>query len=469
MVGFFLITSQIDATYSNSLDNAQYPIICESELGPLPKNLSFREEVDVNSDGRIDIIADNSWGVRALYINCGNDQYYCAILCKKVLSMNSDKKNGWHSIYIIHDNIIIDGQLYKYTHLLLEHEKDGKEFNFDILIEHDGISYNIPFPYCKSLGIYAPRYRFDPGVQIAEKNTIQKVKVLDYEYKKNSYCHIITENQFSYGILGVDFTDINRDGILDAILYYKDPHGTGQVLFGGLLLNDGSNNFIFVTEMILGSFTKDYPLKSQDIIINGKRFTAIVYKLPIDIRYDKFDKRDQYDLYIYQPELKEFIHLPALPGKDRSTFVPLDQKKFEDIVNPPLLRKDPSRISKTDEVAILKLVEDYENTLIKAINNNDFPLVEKYLTPGSNLYKAQKDLVANLSKKGIQEKLIDYKVEKIETSDQANVYKVYVFEKIGIKRPGKPEFTASEFRWVYTVVLDNGKYTLSEISKWDGG
>lgn len=58
----------------------------------------------------------------------------------------------------------------------------------------------------------------------------------------------------------------------------------------------------------------------------------------------------------------------ALPGKDKSTFIPLDNKKFEDIVNPPILRKDPSRISKTDEAAILKLIEDYENALIKAIN-----------------------------------------------------------------------------------------------------
>jgi hypothetical protein len=64
--------------------------------------------------------------------------------------------------------------------------------------------------------------------------------------------------------------------------------------------------------------------------------------------------------------------------------------------------------------------------------------------------------------------LSGYKVEKIETTGQANVYKVYVFEKIGVKRPVKPEFTASEFRWAYTVILDNGKYTLSEISKWDG-
>ncbi|NLD26174.1 MAG: hypothetical protein GX661_02310, partial [Acholeplasmataceae bacterium] len=174
----FLVTDQINTTYSNSLDNAQYPIICKSELGPLPKNLSFREEVDVNSDGRIDIIAKNCWGIRALYINCGNGQYYRTIRSNAVIRVKPDKKNGWHSISIIHDNIIIDGQLYKYTHLLLEHEKDGQAFKFDILIEHDGISYKIPFPYCKSLGIFAPRYRFNSEILIVEKNTIQKVKVL---------------------------------------------------------------------------------------------------------------------------------------------------------------------------------------------------------------------------------------------------------------------------------------------------
>mgnify|MGYP007126177616 CR=1 FL=1 len=84
VVGILLI-SQIDTTYSNSLNNEQYPIICKSELGPLPKNLSFRREVDVNSDGRIDIIAKYAWGVRALYINCGNGQYYRAILCNHAI------------------------------------------------------------------------------------------------------------------------------------------------------------------------------------------------------------------------------------------------------------------------------------------------------------------------------------------------------------------------------------------------
>jgi len=476
MVGIFLITSQIDATYSNSLDNAQYPIICESELGPLPKNLSFRREVDINSDGRIDIIADNSWGAWSLYINCGNDEYYRAILSNDALGVKPDKKNGWHSISIVYDSVIIDGQLYKYTHLPLEHEKDGKINEFYVSIEHDGISYKMPFSYSQKLGIHASRYWFDCNIHVREGDYIQKIDTIYFELSKNNLYQIKVDAQESYLIKGVRFADLNYDGILDAVLNYEERHGSGASEYSALLLNNGDNSFIFAGEIRLGRIGLSFPKpENREITINGSRFIAIVYQEPIFIRPGEEDEilkhiiPDKYDLYIYQPELKEFIHLPALPGKDKSTFIPLDKKKFEDIVNPPLLRKDPSRISKTDEVAILKLIKDYENTLIKAINNNDFSIVEKQLTPGSNLYKAQKDLVANLSKKGIQEKLVDYKVEKIETSDQANAYKVYVFEKIGIKRPGKLEFTASEFRWVYTVVLDNGKYTLSEISKWDGG
>ncbi|NLW46327.1 MAG: hypothetical protein GXY86_03170, partial [Firmicutes bacterium] len=474
MVGIFLITSQIDATYSNSLDNAQYPIICESELGPLPKNLSFRREVDINSDGRIDIIADNSWGAWSLYINCGNDEYYRAILSNDALGVKPDKKNGWHSISIVYDSVIIDGQLYKYTHLPLEHEKDGKINEFYVSIEHDGISYKMPFSYSQKLGIHASRYWFDCNIHVREGDYIQKIDTIYFELSKNNLYQIKVDAQESYLIKGVRFADLNYDGILDAVLNYEERHGSGASEYSALLLNNGDNSFIFAGEIRLGRIGLSFPKpENREITINGSRFIAIVYQEPIFIRPGEEDEilkhiiPDKYDLYIYQPELKEFIHLPALPGKDKSTFIPLDKKKFEDIVNPPLLRKDPSRISKTDEVAILKLIKDYENTLIKAINNNDFSIVEKQLTPGSNLYKAQQDLVANLSKRGIQEKLIDYQVEKIETTGEANAYKVYVYEKIGIKRPGKLEFTASEFRWVYTVIFDNGKYTLSEISKWD--
>jgi hypothetical protein len=63
---------------------------------------------------------------------------------------------------------------------------------------------------------------------------------------------------------------------------------------------------------------------------------------------------------------------------------------------------------------------------------------------------------------------LGYKVEAIKTTDQANFYQVYVSEKIGIKRSDKADFAVSEFRWVYTVVADGAKYSLSDIAKWDG-
>jgi hypothetical protein len=76
--------------------------------------------------------------------------------------------------------------------------------------------------------------------------------------------------------------------------------------------------------------------------------------------------------------------------------------------------------------------------------------------------------VAKLYQKKIRENLVEYKVEKIKTTDQSNVYQVYVSEKIGIKRLDKADFAVSEFRWIYTVGLDGNKYSLSDIAKWDG-
>jgi hypothetical protein len=64
--------------------------------------------------------------------------------------------------------------------------------------------------------------------------------------------------------------------------------------------------------------------------------------------------------------------------------------------------------------------------------------------------------------------LVSYRVEKIKTTGQANVYQVYVTEKIGIKRVNKKDFTVSKFSWVYAVIADGGKYGLSDIAKWDG-
>jgi hypothetical protein len=279
---------------------------------------------------------------------------------------------------------------------------------------------------------------------------------------------------------GVYFTELNHDGSLDAVLLYWEcyNHGAGEP-YAALLLNGGENRFVLSGIVALGpgdliESKPPYQFQTQEITINGNRFTAIVYKPPFVIRpWEKTLKPKpappkHYELYIYHSILKEFVHIAALPGDAKSSFVPLDQKKFEVIFNHPLLRKVAgSDVTKADESAISTLIDNYEKSLVNAINNNNFSLVAKYLTHGSNLYQSQKALVAKLHQKKTQEKLVGFKVEKIKTTDQANVYQVYVSEKIGLKRHDKGDFVVSEFRWVYSVVADGPTYSLSDITKWD--
>ena len=113
-----------------------------------------------------------------------------------------------------------------------------------------------------------------------------------------------------------------------------------------------------------------------------------------------------------------------------------------------------------------KLIHQYEISLVKAINTNNFSLVAKTLTPGSPLYQSQKQLVANLYRKRIQEDLNDYQVKKIRMVAPGS-YKVYVYERVGIKYPNQKEFVEKKYYWAYTVVEKGDQLTLSDIEKWE--
>lgn len=120
-----------------------------------------------------------------------------------------------------------------------------------------------------------------------------------------------------------------------------------------------------------------------------------------------------------------------------------------------------------DKVKVEEALDNYENKLIEAINNNDFKLVEPWLYPDSKIYIAQKKLVADLNKKQIKEKLVSYSVEKIENS-YYNIIKAYVTENIAIKYPQK-DYETKVFNWVYTLKYDyeSQRYRLTYIDKWD--
>ncbi|MGE5328214.1 MAG: WG repeat-containing protein [Deltaproteobacteria bacterium] len=113
---------------------------------------------------------------------------------------------------------------------------------------------------------------------------------------------------------------------------------------------------------------------------------------------------------------------------------------------------------------IEKVISNYENSMIQAINKNNFGLVQPYLVQGSNLYNSQKSLVANLYKKGIKEKVVECSISDFGWNTDRTEFKVYVNEKIAIKYPGK-DFQTKKFSWVYTVKYLKGKYLLSDIEK----
>jgi hypothetical protein len=480
LVVIFTMTIGACIASNNSNGGRKHLVVDNKKLVVLPKNVSV-EKFDINSDGFDDAVVTYPWENSELYLNYGSDRYYSIIQSNARLQVGSTKNNGWLNISFNYVDMnwardastLIGDKLFQPAFLPFEAENDNQKDSS--IIKYDGSSYKLPYKYCKGLKIYAPRYQFESKIQISEKNKDQEVDIiyLDLAHIK---IKIDADQQSEYSFGKIFFTDLNRDGALDAVLYYCDRNGSGAEAYAGMLLNDGDNCFIYAGDVELGYSGIDFNrFKSEVININGIRFTAIVSKGPI-LRpgEKKFTPASSMEIYLYQSKLKQFIRITAMPGRDKSTFIPLDKKKFEDIVNPPLFRNAPvnpgnsTKAVKVDEPAISTLIDNYEKSLVNAINSNNFSLVAKYLTPGSNLYKSQKDLVAKLYPKKTQEKLVGYKVEKIKSTEQANVYQVYVTEKIGIKRSGKANFVVSKFHWVYTVVADGVKYSLSEIAKWDG-
>ncbi|MCT4542212.1 MAG: hypothetical protein N4A63_01580 [Vallitalea sp.] len=122
--------------------------------------------------------------------------------------------------------------------------------------------------------------------------------------------------------------------------------------------------------------------------------------------------------------------------------------------------------AKADTFYVEEVIRGYENSMIDAINQNDFSLVEKLLLPNSNLYKSQKKLILNLHERGITEKLIDYDIVEIEGSEDGNIYKVYTTEKIEIKY-SKQNIKIKDYTWIYTVFLNLDTVKISDIEKWN--
>lgn len=363
ITGILIITLHINLTFGENSNSQQYPIICKNELGPYPKNVSVKK-VDVNSDGLIDLIAEFSWGGSALYINCGHEKYYRAILGYGKMETEKAKTNNWVDIYNSGYIGLVDGEIYQRYFLPFNFKNSEQIIPEDFNFKHDGYSYKPQFSYSKGLRVYAPRYRFDPKIQVMETIKEQVIDKIYLELTTSSNYQISRDDQglFCFGVLY--FVDLNKDGALDAVLRYTEKAGVDAQAFAGLLLNCGDNSFIFSAEIELGSASIDNyeGIKSQTITIDGKQYTAIVFDGP-RFRYEtkRTVPKNAVELYIYQEKFKQFIHVTALPGKDKLTFIPLDWGFFEEeIANPLLFRNHPIELTEVDEGAIITLIGNYE-------------------------------------------------------------------------------------------------------------
>ena len=348
IVAILIITPEINLASSETRNSQKYPIICKDELGPAPKNVPF-EEVDVNSDGLVDLIVSYPWGGSALYINCGNEKYYRAICGYGKIETEKKKTNNWADIHISGYIGLIDGKTYQRYYLPFELKNSKQIIPNDFYFKHDGYSYKPQFSYSKGLGVYAPRYRFDPDIQVTEIIKEQDIDKIYLELTPKSNYQIDWEEQGLYSFGELYFVDLNWDGALDAVLRYTEKTGVDAQAYAGILLNGGDNSFIFSAEIELGSASIDnyQGIRSQRITIDGKQYTAIVFEGP-QFRYgtERPVPKDAVELYIYQEQFKKFIHVTALPGRIQSTFIPLDWDLFEEeVANPPLFQKDPIELT----------------------------------------------------------------------------------------------------------------------------
>lgn len=105
-------------------------------------------------------------------------------------------------------------------------------------------------------------------------------------------------------------------------------------------------------------------------------------------------------------------------------------------------------------------VVNYGYSLVQAINDGDFSIVEPYLLPDSNLYFSQVALVEKLFSQNVTESLYEFDVTSaVEISE--NTYEIETFEDTIVIKNGNEE--SKQFRWVYTVEYVNGQYFLSDI------
>jgi hypothetical protein len=165
-------------------------------------------------------------------------------------------------------------------------------------------------------------------------------------------------------------------------------------------------------------------------------------------------------IYTYESTLGGSISIPLVTVDEINT------NGDESMVNEnnSVVNSDNSEESTSTDYnkLISDVVDNYEYSLIEAINNDDFSLVEPYLSYGSSLYKSPEKLVQNLFSKGTKEELVDYEIKDI--SNLGDVIKIKVHESFNITKQNQ-QAVYKEFDWTYTGVVNGDNIQLSNIEK----
>lgn len=262
------------------------------------------------------------------------------------------------------------------------------------------------------------------GVDVESPTVFQKnnkIYILD-RYTKliciNPQAKKIVWNKQYYGTTRSNARPVIIDGIFYFITnsYYA---GFTSVVYG-VNLTDGKTVF----EHFVEDEVTDLEVYEDNILFVAD---SQLYSIKLDKSVNRypFDVNLSGDINIYGNEL----YFPSGNGK-----------LFKCQLNPFNEKEKHSSVSQKDKRAIELLIKNYEHSLVEAINKNQFKLVESHLTPGSPLYKSQQKLVANLFKRGIKEKLINFRVEQVKSTENKDTFKAYVFEEIGIKHPDKKSY-----------------------------
>lgn len=114
------------------------------------------------------------------------------------------------------------------------------------------------------------------------------------------------------------------------------------------------------------------------------------------------------------------------------------------------------------EDSIREMIKSYENSYVKAVNEGNPKLVEKYLVKGGPLDTEHSVNIEKFHSDGIREKLQSLEFGSIDEID-TNEYLVNVYETIAITKNG--EENIREFDAFYNVRMqDNGTYAIYEMA-----